>query len=76
VADRPGVLAHVTSRLAANEVSVAQLLQRPTNGSATLEIVLHRTPLGRLSSALREIATFPEVLRPPFLLPVISERTL
>jgi len=76
VADRPGVLAHVTSRLAANEVSVAQLLQRPTNGSATLEIVLHRTPLGRLSSALREIATFPEVLRPPFLLPVISERAL
>jgi homoserine dehydrogenase len=76
VADRPGVLAHVTSRLAANEVSVAQLLQRPANGSATLEIVLHRTPLGRLSSALREIATFPEVLRPPFLLPVISERAL
>jgi homoserine dehydrogenase len=76
VADRPGVLAHVTSRLAANEVSVAQLLQRPTNVSATLEIVLHRTPLGRLSAALREIATFPEVLRPPFLLPVISERAL
>jgi homoserine dehydrogenase len=76
VADRPGVLAHVTSRLAANEVSVAQLLQRPTNGSATLEIVLHRTRLGRLSSALREIATFPEVLRTPFLLPVISERAL
>ena len=45
-------------------------------GSATLEIVLHRSPLGRLSSALREIATFPEVLRPPFLLPVISERAL
>jgi homoserine dehydrogenase len=71
VSDRPGVLAHAASRLAAHDVSVAQLVQRPADGAATLELVLHRTPLGRLSAALREIATFPEVLRPPFLLPVI-----
>jgi homoserine dehydrogenase len=76
VADRPGVLAHVTSRLAANDVSVAQLVQRLGDGSATLELVLHRTPAGGLSAALREIATFPEVLRPPFLMPVITERAL
>jgi len=76
VADRPGVLAHAASRLAAHDVSVAQLVQRLNNGEATLELVLHETSLGELSAALREIATFPEVLRAPFALPVITERVL
>jgi homoserine dehydrogenase len=76
VADRPGVLAHAASRLAAHDVSVAQLVQRLDDGQATLELVLHEAPLGALTGALREIATFPEVLRPPFVLPVISARTL
>jgi homoserine dehydrogenase len=72
VSDRPGVLAHAASRLAAHDVSVAQLVQRPANGAATLELVLHRTPYGQLAAALREIAVFPEVLRPPFVMPVIT----
>lgn len=72
VSDRPGVLAHAASRLAAHDVSVAQLVQRPANGAATLELVLHRAPYGQVAAALREIAAFPEVLRPPFLLPVIT----
>ena len=76
VSDRPGVLAHAASRLAAHEVSVAQLVQRLGDGAATLELVLHRASFGAVSAALREIAAFPEVLRPPFLLPVISERGL
>jgi homoserine dehydrogenase len=76
VSDRPGVLAHAASRLAAHEVSVAQLVQRLDEGTATLELVLHDAPLGEVSAALREIAAFPEVLRPPFLLPVITERGL
>ena len=76
VSDRPGVLAHAASRLAAHEVSVAQLVQRLENGSATLELVLHRAPYGEVAAALREIAAFPEVLRPPFALPVISERSV
>ena len=76
VSDRPGVLAHAASRLAAHEVSVAQLVQRLEAGAATLELVLHRSSFGAVSAALREIAAFPEVLRPPFLLPVISERGL
>jgi homoserine dehydrogenase len=76
VSDRPGVLAHAASRLAAHDVSVAQLVQRPTDGAATLELVLHDAPLGEVSAALREIAAFPEVLQPPFLLPVITERGL
>ena len=71
VSDRPGVLAHAASRLAAHDVSVAQLVQRPENGTASLELVLHRVPYGSLAAALREIAVFPEVLRPPFVMPVI-----
>ena len=71
VSDRPGVLAHAASRLAAHDVSVAQLVQRPENGAASLELVLHHTPYGQLASALREIAHLPEVLRPPFVMPVI-----
>jgi homoserine dehydrogenase len=76
VSDRPGVLAHAASRLAAHDVSVAQLVQRLEDGAATLELVLHRAPFGEVSAALREIAAFPEVLRPPFVLPVITERGL
>lgn len=76
VSDRPGVLAHVTSRLAAHDVSVAQLVQHLGEGTATLELVLHRAPQGDVSAAMREIAAFPEVLRPPFVLPVITERGL
>jgi homoserine dehydrogenase len=76
VADRPGVLAHVTSRLAAHEISVAQLVQKLRNGEATLDLVVHETPHGELARAAAEIATFPEVLRRPFLAPVITERAL
>jgi homoserine dehydrogenase len=76
VSDRPGVLAHAASRLAAHDVSVAQLVQRLAEGTATLELVLHRSTLGQVSEALREIAAFPEVLRAPFLMPVIAERAL
>jgi homoserine dehydrogenase len=76
VADRPGVLAHVTSRLAAHDVSVAQLVQRLGDGEARIELVLHEAPLQSVTAALAEIAALPEVLRIPFLLPVITERPL
>ena len=76
VADRPGVLAHAASRLAAHEVSVAQLVQHLHDGEASLELVLHEAPLGEITAALREIAAFPEVLRAPFALPVITEGSL
>ncbi|MGH2936257.1 MAG: homoserine dehydrogenase [Gaiellaceae bacterium] len=75
VSDRPGVLAHAASRLAAHDVSVAQLVQRLDDGTATLELVLHAAPLGSVSAALRELTAFPEVLRPPFVLPVIEEQS-
>ncbi len=76
VADQPGVLAHAASRLAAHEVSVAQLVQHLHEGEASLELVLHEAPFGDLNAALREIAAFPEVLRAPFALPVITEGSL
>src|SRR3954451_11493518 len=55
VADRPGVLALVALRLAAQGISVARLVQRPGEGSATLHIVTHEAPAGRLRKALDEI---------------------
>jgi homoserine dehydrogenase len=76
VADRPGVLAHVTSRLAAQDISVAQLVQHLGDGRATLDLVLHRAPYGAVARAASETATFPEVLGRPFLAPVISGRQL
>src|SRR3954452_1407361 len=72
VADRPGVLAHAASRLAAHEVSVAQLVQHLDEGRASLDVVLHDAPLGRVRGALAEIATFPEVLDRPFVAPVVT----
>ncbi len=72
VADRPGVLAHAASRLAAHEVSVAQLVQRLEDGRASLDLVLHEAPFGRVRGALAEIAAFPEVLDRPFVAPVIA----
>ena len=76
VADRPGVLAHAASRLAAAEISVAQLVQHLRDGEATLDIVVHEAPYGAIARVAAEMATFPEVLRRPFLAPVISERAL
>ena len=76
VADRPGVLAHAASRLATHEVSVAQLVQRLGDGQASLDLVLHEAPLGRVRAALAEISAFPEVLGRPFLAPVVSDRPL
>ena len=76
VADEPGVLAHAASRLAAHEVSVAQLVQRLEGGKAALDLVLHESPYGKVAAALAEISAFPEVLGRPFVAPVISERPL
>jgi len=76
VADRPGVLAHAASRLAAHDVSVAQLVQRLSEGQAALDLVLHEAPFGQVAAALAEISAFPEVLGRPFVAPVISDRPL
>jgi homoserine dehydrogenase len=71
VADRPGVLAHAAGSLAAHDVSVAQLVQHPRNGSATIDLVLHEASAGAVGAAVEEIAAFPEVAR-TLVLPVVA----
>jgi hypothetical protein len=70
------VLAQAASRLAAHEVSVAQLVQRVGDGRAAIDLVLHEAPAGHVADALAEIAVFPEVLDAPFVAPVVSDRPL
>jgi homoserine dehydrogenase len=74
VADRPGVLAQVTRRLAAHEISVARLIQLPHGEGAALHLVFHETTQRALESALAEIAQLPEVHAPPTFLAVVSDR--
>src|SRR5262245_29464539 len=74
VADRPGVLALVALRLAAQDVSIARLVQHQGDGSATLHIVTHEAPEGKLRSALAEIDTLDETRGKAAALPVISDR--
>jgi homoserine dehydrogenase len=74
VADRPGVLAHVAEQLGGQGVSIARLTQNLLNGSAALDLVTHDAPAGRVDSALEEIASLEEVLRPPDVFPVVHDR--
>jgi homoserine dehydrogenase len=74
VDDRAGVLAHVAERLAAHGISVARLVQHQLDGAATLHVVTHEAPHGRLAQALDEIGRLPETRRPPAALAVISDR--
>ena len=74
VDDRPGVLADVSQRLAAHEVSVARLTQVPVGEGAALHVVLHEAPQRAVEAALREIAELPQVNARPSVLPVISDR--
>jgi homoserine dehydrogenase len=74
VADRPGVLALVALRLAAHGVSIARLVQHQAGTHATLHIVTHEAPEGRLREALAEIEALEETRAPASALPVVSDR--
>jgi len=74
VADRPGVLAHVAERLAAQQVSIARLTQHLLDDGAVLDIVTHEAPGGRVSAALADVATLDEVHGRPEAMRVISDR--
>lgn len=74
VADRPGVLAVVALRLAAQGVSIARLVQTQSEDGATLHIVTHEAPAGRLEDALAEIDALQETRGAASALPVISDR--
>jgi len=74
VDDRPGVLADVSQRLAAHEVSVARLTQVPASEGAALHVVLHEARERDVEAALGEIAALPQIHAAPSVLPVISDR--
>jgi homoserine dehydrogenase len=74
VADQPGVLALIALRLAAHGVSVARLVQQQSDGSATLHVITHEAPEGRLRDALDEIDSLDETRGTASALPVVSDR--
>jgi homoserine dehydrogenase len=74
VDDRTGVLAHIAERLAAHDVSIARLVQEQGDGAATLHVVTHEAPSGRVADALDEIRSLPETRARPAAMPVISDR--
>jgi homoserine dehydrogenase len=74
LADQPGALALVALRLAAQGVSIARLVQHQGEQSATLHIVTHEAPAGRLRDALAEIDALDETRGQASALPVISDR--
>jgi homoserine dehydrogenase len=74
VDDRPGVLAHVAERLAAEGVSVARLTQSQLPEGASLDLVTHDASTGRVHAAAEAIAQLPEVHGAPEVLRVVSER--
>ena len=74
VADRVGVLAHVAERLAAHGVSIARLAQHAHETGASLDIVTHEAPAGRVAAALADIAALDDVDGPPAVMPVIVDR--
>jgi homoserine dehydrogenase len=74
VDDRPGVLAHLAERLAAENVSVARLTQRQLDDSAELDIVTHEAPTGSVRAAAAAIAALPEVHGEPEFIRVVTER--
>jgi homoserine dehydrogenase len=74
VDDRPGVLAHLAERLAAEGVSVARLTQRQLAEGAALDVVTHDAPAGSVRAAAAAIAALPEVHGEPEVIRVVTER--
>jgi homoserine dehydrogenase len=74
VADRPGVLAHVAERFAAENVSVARLTQTLVDGMAALDVVTHEAPAGRVEAALQALGGLPEVRSFSRAMRVVTER--
>ena len=74
VDDRPGALAHVAECLALEEVSIARLTQRQENGSASLDLVTHEAPTGRVLAAAAAVGQLSEVRGQPEVVRVVTER--
>jgi homoserine dehydrogenase len=74
VEDRAGVLERLARELAAEDVSVARLVQQPVDGHATLHVVTHEAPAGRVDRALEAIRSLSESRGEAVAIPVVSER--
>ena len=74
VEDRAGVLARLAQELAAQEVSVARLVQQPGDGHAVLHVVTHEALAGNVAAALEAIRALPESRGTASALPVVSQR--
>ncbi len=74
VEDRAGVLERLARELAAENVSVARLVQQPVDGHATLHVVTHEAPAGRVDRALDAIRSLSESRGEAVAIPVVSER--
>jgi len=74
VDDRPGVLAHVAERLAAENVSIARLTQTQLPEGASLDLVTHEASTGRVHAAAAAIAQLPEAHGAPDVMRVVTER--
>jgi homoserine dehydrogenase len=73
VADRPGVLAGVTTVLGEHGVSIKSVLQRGLGENARLVMVTHRLLESSLRSAVARLAEFDFVRSPPRSIRVIEE---
>jgi homoserine dehydrogenase len=74
VEDRAGVLARIAQELAAQQVSVARLVQQPGDTGAVLHVVTHDAPGGQVDAALAAIRALPESRGDAIAIPVISQR--
>jgi homoserine dehydrogenase len=74
VEDRAGVLAHIAQELAAEQVSVARLVQQQGDGHAVLHVVTHEAPAGRVEAALAAIRALRESRGDATAIPVVSQR--
>lgn len=74
VEDRAGVLARIAQELAAQQVSVARLVQQPGDDCAVLHVVTHEAAAGSVAAALEAIRALPESRGDASALPVVSDR--
>jgi homoserine dehydrogenase len=74
VDDRAGVLARVAQGLAGHGISVARLVQEPTEAGASLHVVTHEAAGGNIVAALDDLEELEETRARPTALRVISDR--
>ena len=74
VEDRAGVLARIAHELAAEGVSVAQLVQQPGDGHAVLHVVTHEAPPATSTPRSPRSGALPESRGEASAMPVVSGR--